>query len=297
MGSAGGALPVLMSVSIPVPVVLFLVLLAPAVGSFLAVLVDRLPRGEDVLRRRSHCRSCGRTLRALDLLPILSFLGSAGRCRHCQAKIPPWTLYLEIAATGAMVLALAAGGGLEQVLFSALFLWLLLALGVCDLLWFRLPDVLTAVLFALVMCAALGGRPGGGLGAEIGDLTSALLGAGAGAVAGTGSFLLLRLGYRALRGREGLGLGDVKLMAGLGAYAGVFDLPLLVLLAALIGLTGGLLPLMRPLMRPLLRSPDKRGGYQQMGRPLGQQALPFGAALCAAAALLWLLRALGLLPG
>lgn len=245
-----------------------LLLLAPAIGSFLGVLADRLPRGEDVLVQRSACRSCGARLGGRDLIPVLSFALSRGCCRHCGAALPAWLLYVEILATGAAVLALAAGGAWGTVLLGCLFLWLLIALAAADLLWFRLPDSLTAVLLAAALAMAW---PEG--------LAAACLGAGMGA----GSFWLIRAGYWHLRGREGLGLGDVKLMAGLGAFAGPYDLPLLVLLAAAGGLAAAL---PRALLRP-----------QSAELPLGQQALPFGAALCAAAALLWLLRTAALLPG
>lgn len=249
----------------------FLLLLAPAIGSFLGVLADRLPRGEDVLLQRSACRSCGARLGGRDLVPVLSFALSRGCCRHCGAALPAWLLYVEILAGGAAVLALAAGGPWEAVLLSCLFLWLLIALAAADLLWLRLPDALSAALFAVALAMAWPAGPEA--------LAAACLGAGLGA----GSFWLIRAGYRHLRGREGLGLGDVKLMAGLGAFAGPYDLPLLVLMAAAGGLAAAL-------PRALLRR-------QMEPVPLGQQALPFGAALCAAAALLWLLRAAALLPG
>ena len=262
--------------ALPFASALFLLLFAPALGSFLAVLVDRLPRGEDVLRAPSRCRSCGNRLRIRDLLPILSFVWARGRCRHCAAAIPAWSLYLEIMATGVAVLALAAGGSGLTVLLSCLFLWGLLALAVCDLLWLRLPDPLTLALAGVVLIwATLGGRQ---------DLGLSLLGAGL----GMGSFMALRLGYQKLRHREGLGLGDVKLMAGLGGFAGPFDLPLLVLVAALLALAGSL---MARLVNDLAE--QRRAAPAPRRTPLGQQALPFGAALCTAAALLWLWRALG----
>ncbi|MDF1773369.1 MAG: prepilin peptidase [Pseudophaeobacter sp. bin_em_oilr2.035] len=254
-----------------------LILLAPAVGSFLAVLADRLARGEDVVRARSACRSCGAGLGLTDLVPLLSFLWLRGRCRHCGAAIPPWLFYAEILATGAALLALLAGGGAATVLLSCLFLWLLLALALSDLLWLRLPDLLTGALCVLVL-----GRvwitPGAfGFVDGFSGLGWALIGAGL----GCGSFLTLRIGYRALRGREGLGLGDVKLMAGLGGFAGPWDLPLLVLMGALLALLGALIA--------------SRAGGQDDAAPLRFRALPFGTALCAAGAALWLLRAAHLL--
>ncbi|WP_150297507.1 prepilin peptidase [Salipiger aestuarii] len=242
-------------------------LLAPCVGSFLAVLADRLPRGEDVVTRPSACRACGARLGPADLVPVLSFCLRRGHCGTCAAPIPSWLLYVEIAATGLAALAVAAGGGAVQVWVSLLWLWLLLALGVADARAFRLPDVLVLALCAVAAAGmALVGAP-------IWPPPGQAL---AGALLGSGAFLTLRLGYRALRGREGLGLGDVKLMAGLGAFAGPFDLPLVVLMAALGGLAGAV-----SWRRARLRRHLK---------------LPFGSALCAAAGLLWLLRAAHLVP-
>ncbi|WP_323769591.1 prepilin peptidase [Antarctobacter sp.] len=234
---------------------LLLLLLAPAVGSFLAVLVDRLPRGEDVVTRPSRCRSCDTRLGLRDLVPLLSYPLQRGRCRHCGTALPGWLWLMELAALGLAGLALLRGGTGWEVWCSAGLLWLLLALAVCDLLWFRLPDALTAALTALCLGAAL----------AQGVIVHAL----AGGLVGMGSFLALRLSYSALRGREGLGLGDVKLMAGLGALTGPFQLPLLVLIAALGALAVTLL------MRRDLK---------------GDLALPFGSALCGAGAVLWLLE-------
>lgn len=243
---------------------IFLILIGPFIGSFLALLADRLPRGENVVTSPSTCRSCGTRLGLRDLLPVLAFALNRGRCRHCGAAIPAVTLYTEIAASGAAVLAVLAGGDAVQMWLTALFLWLLLVLAVTDLIWFRLPDLLTGGLFLVAL--ALAWREG--------RLDMALIGAAVGA----GSFLALRVGYRALRGREGLGLGDVKLMAGIGAFAGPADLPSLLLIAALGALSVVLL---------LQVISDERES-----RELWSRRLPFGAALCAATALLWLLDAL-----
>lgn len=237
---------------------LFVLLLAPAVGSFLALLADRLPRGEAVALARSACRDCDARLGLRDLLPVLSFAMARGRCRTCGAVIPPWLLYTEIAATGLGVLAVISGSDPAQTALIAAILWTLLGLVVTDLLWFRLPDPLTLALCVLALVWAVSW----GVGAP-----AALIGAGLGA----GSFAALRWGYSALRGREGLGLGDVKLMAGVGALSGPWDLPLVVLLAALAALS---VAAVQALSRPRALDP--------------QRALPFGAALAGAAGALWL---------
>lgn len=244
--------------------VVLLVLISPCMGSFLAVLADRLPRGEDVVRRRSFCRNCNTPLAARDLVPILSFALSRGRCRHCGAPIPPWLLYTEIMAIGCTIVALILGYTLGyspvEIWLSACLLWVLLALIVTDLAWFRLPDLLTAALLALALALAWStGTPG---------LPLALWGA----VIGAGGFWVLRWGYRQLRGREGLGLGDVKLMTGLGAALGPYDLPLMLLLASLTALAVAL------------------AGRAHSPRALSPtRPLPFGAALAASGAMLWIL--------
>ncbi|WP_299146606.1 A24 family peptidase [uncultured Tateyamaria sp.] len=248
------------------PIAVFHVLLlviSPVIGSFLAVLVDRLPRGQSVVMPRSACRACDTRLRARDLVPVLSFALSRGRCRHCAAPIPPFTLYTELLAIGAALLAILNGGDMALVALNALWLWLLIALAMTDLLWFRLPDLLTGTL--AVVAWALAVTPGGpGLGH-----------AAWGVALGAGSFALIRWAYAKVRGREGLGLGDVKLMIGLGAFAGPFALPHLVLFAALFALAGAL---------------ATRHTTDGMA---ATRPLPFGTALCAAAALLWLMRAAG----
>ncbi len=237
----------------------FLLLAAPCVGSFLGVLVDRLPRSEDVTRAPSACRACGTRLGARDLVPLLSFAAARGRCRHCGAPIPPWLLYLEIAATGAAVIAVLLGDGSATMLLITGILWLLLALAVADLIWFRLPDALTLALFGAALAWVWQSSGAAG---------SALWGA----LIGAGAFWMIRLAYRSLRGREGLGLGDVKLMAGLGALVGPWDLPQMVLMASLLALIGaGFCP----------------------GRLHGTRPLPFGAALCAATAAMWLWQQAG----
>jgi leader peptidase (prepilin peptidase)/N-methyltransferase len=233
-----------------------IVLLGPAIGSFIGVLADRLPRGES-LWRPSACRACGHRLRAAEMVPLVSYLFQRGRARCCGAPLPPWLPSAEIAAAliGVLVV-LAVSGPLAQILTAAV-LWCLLALAVTDILWFRLPDPLTASLAMLAAAAP----PISGMG-WIMALT--------GAAAGGASFLALRWGYQALRDREGLGLGDVKLMVGAGALVGPIDLPSVVLLAAVAALAAAF-----------------AGQLSGGGRMTATRALPFGAALSAATGCIW----------
>ena len=242
------------------PNTLLLILAGPVAGSFFGLAADRLPRDESIVAPRSHCRACGISLGPRDLVPILSFVLSRGRCRHCGAPIPAWLFYVEILATGLGLIAALLATSPAEAWAGALLLWLLMALAAADLRHFRLPDLLTGGLFLTAMALAwISGRP---------SLPEALWGA----AIGLGSFLLLRLGYQWLRGREGLGMGDVKLMAGLGAAIGPEMLAHMVLFAALAALAAAV-------------AQAARSGRRTLD---AAHALPFGAALSAAAAILWI---------
>ncbi len=237
-----------------------LILLGPAIGSFLAVLADRLPRNEDVLLKPSACRTCKQRLKVIHLLPIISFVRQRGRCSSCGASIPPFTLYAELLALGAGVLAVIAHSAIPDIALSAIWLWLLITLAISDAIWLRLPDLLTLLLF---VCGLISSATPMGIG--IGQALS-------GAAAGAGSFAALRWGYFKLRGRIGLGLGDVKLVTGLGAFTGPFDLPMLILIAA---------------VSTLLYAILTRNHSEGLSK---SQQLPFGTALCFGGAVIWLLN-------
>ena len=187
--------------------VLLLMLGAP-MGSFAALLADRLPRGRPVILTRSRCDSCQTVLRWFELIPILSFLALRGRCRSCAAPIPARLWQAELAGLGLAGLALWSGLGL----WGAVLFWCLLALILSDLRFFRLPDPLTAAFFVLACAAAL--WPAGAGGAT--DPARALQAVAGGAV-GAGLFWALAGVYRLWRGHDGMGAGDIRLMAGLGA--------------------------------------------------------------------------------
>jgi leader peptidase (prepilin peptidase)/N-methyltransferase len=234
---------------------------APFAGSLLFVLVRRLPLERPNLWGRSACDQCGHTLGPLELVPIVSYAAQRGRCRACGAPIGRGHLVAEllavliaagVAATGADGVALWAGCALG---------WTLLALAWIDLEFFFLPDVLSLPLVVA------------GLAEAWWDAPWALTERAAGAIAGYLAFRLLALLYRLVRKREGLGHGDAKLLAVSGAWLGVWALPELVLLAALLGLGFALVARVR-------------GGAVSLAAPL-----PFGPPLAAATFALWLLQA------
>jgi leader peptidase (prepilin peptidase)/N-methyltransferase len=199
-------------------------LLGAIAGSFLGTIILRWPEGRSILRGRSQCDGCGRALGPVDLVPVLSALVLRGRCRSCGARIDPLHAGVEIGC--------ALIGGIALFLFPdpagliwALFGWLLLTLAILDWRHFWLPDALTLPL-ALI-------------GLTLGEWATGVLlvDRAIGAALGYGALLALSIGYKALRGREGLGLGDAKLLGALGGWFGWQALPFTLLLAAGIGLT------------------------------------------------------------
>jgi leader peptidase (prepilin peptidase)/N-methyltransferase len=192
-------------------------------GSFLATLILRWPQGRGVMRGRSACDGCGHTLTARDLIPMLSAMLSKGRCRTCGGAIDP--LHGRVEAGCAIIGALAIGfrpdlGGIGWALLG----WLLLTLAVLDWRHFWLPDALTLPLAFLGFTIGLWATDVG--------LTDRVIGA----IVGYGALLGLALGYKSLRGRDGLGLGDAKLLGALGAWFGWQALPFLLLIASAMGL-------------------------------------------------------------
>lgn len=192
-------------------------------GSFLATLILRWPQGRGVAQGRSACDGCGRVLGVRDLVPLLSALMQRGRCRTCGAAIDP--LHGRVEAGCALIGALAIGGmpDLGGIGWAVLG-WMLLTLAVLDWRHFWLPDALTLPLAFLGLT----------LGMWATDVV--LIDRIVGAAVGYGALLAIALGYRALRGRDGLGLGDAKLLGALGAWFGWQALPFILLIAAVAGL-------------------------------------------------------------
>lgn len=222
-------------------------------GSFIATLALRWPEARG-LGGRSACDHCGVILSARDLVPLLSFAVQGGSCRHCDGPIAWRHPAIEAAAALLGAAAFWAAPGWPG-LATAVFAWALLALLVLDADHFWLPDRITLPLLALGVVA--------GPGAPADRLWAA-------AIAG-GALWALSLSYRWWRGRDGLGLGDVKLAAAIGAWLSPMLLAPLLLLAAVLGM--GLVLVDR----------------WRHGPVAADMRLPFGACLAAAALPLHLL--------
>lgn len=192
-------------------------------GSFIATILIRWPQGRSAVRGRSRCDSCEARLGPFELVPLLSHAVQRGRCRRCAAPIDPRHLAVELAAATIGIVAIVAHP-LPLALATAGFGWWLLLVAALDLEHHWLPDSLTLPLIALGLAAAWAG-----FGPPLAERA-------AGAAIGWAALALIAWAYRALRGREGMGGGDPRLMAGLGAWVGAWLLPAVLLGAGLLGL-------------------------------------------------------------
>jgi leader peptidase (prepilin peptidase)/N-methyltransferase len=273
----------------PTPsLVLIAALFGACVGSFLNVVVWRLPRQESLLFPGSHCPRCGSALRWFENVPVLSWLLQAGRCRHCRGSIAGRYPLVELLTAGLWVancLATPSAMGSDpHPLLLLLAGWLLLSwlipLTLIDLdqLWLPEPLCRVGLLLGLGCTAVLGLDQGFDSGRLL--LFHHLLAAAAGLL---GFEAVSALAER-LIGRPALGLGDAKLAALLGAWLGLTGLGLTVALAVFAGALLGLLG-------------------RITGRLARHQPFPFGPFLTAAGSAVWLLghgfwlKQLGLLPG
>jgi leader peptidase (prepilin peptidase)/N-methyltransferase len=215
---------------LPIAIGAWVLAVGAAVGSFLNVVIVRVPAGISVVRPRSRCEGCGAPIPWWDNLPVVSWVVLRGRCRRCGARISPRYLAVEVLGAAAAWLAwrrhgLSAAGAVELA-----FVAMLLALAAIDLERWELPHELTRPLLALGLAGsalALTAAPG---------LRSSALGAAAGWAA---FWLVMKVGT-ALARKEAMGIGDVWLLSGLGAYLGAAALLPVVLLASIQGSVVGI---------------------------------------------------------
>jgi len=223
------------------------------VGSFLNVVIHRLPKmlergwreqcadlaGEtpadapayNLIVPRSECPSCGHRIGALENIPVVSYLVLRGHCLACRAPISARYPVVELLAAFLSVAAVVRFGGLTPTALAAcVFLWMLLALTLIDFDTQLLPDNLTLpLLWAGLLANVLGAAP-------IANLRDAVIGA----IAGYLTLWLVYWLFKLIRGKEGMGYGDFKLLAALGAWLGWQMLPLIVLLSSVVGAAIGI---------------------------------------------------------
>ncbi len=227
-----------------------MLLLGLIVGSFLNVVIHRLPAMLDygwklqcrellqldpvpadvpgLLSPRSRCPQCGTTIRAIDNIPVLSYVFLRGRCHHCGIRISARYPVVEVLTAGMSVFVLWHFDISTQAAAGVMLTWILIPLAFIDVDHQLLPDSITLPGLWLGLIVNIFGT--------FTDLQSAVIGAAAGYVA----LWLLFQGFRLLTGKEGMGYGDFKLFAMFGAWLGWQALPLIIILAACAGAVIGI---------------------------------------------------------
>lgn len=237
-------------------IILWFAVFGAIVGSFLNVVVYRVPRRRSIVHPGSACPNCHRSIRWFDNIPILSWLWLRARCRSCRAPISVRYPLVELAAAIVAAAAVLRWGMTAAGIEAMVFGWVCLALALIDFDFQILPDVITypLIVFGIGMSLA-------------GGLTwwlDSLVGACIGALLPTVVIVL----YKIVRGIEGMGWGDVKFLAGIGAVVGVAGCLWILVVGALLGALVGL-------------------ALMVSGKGTAKTALPFGTFL-AGAALLYL---------
>ena len=221
-----------------------------AIGSFLNVVIHRLPKmlerqwrdelvdlnGQEIAAAprynlmvpRSACPACNHPIGALENVPVVSYLVLRGKCAACHAGISPRYPFVE-ALTGALSGYIAWRYGFTwHTLATLIFVWAMIALAFIDLDTFYLPDDITLPLIWAGLLVNIGG--------VFVDLQSAVIGA----IAGYLALWLVFWGYKLATGKDGMGYGDFKLLAAIGAWLGWKMLPVVILLSSLVGAIVGI---------------------------------------------------------
>jgi leader peptidase (prepilin peptidase)/N-methyltransferase len=223
---------------------IFIFLFGTIIGSFLNVCITRIPEEKSIVLPGSRCPKCGTPIKAYDNVPVFAWMWLRGKCRACGAPIAVMYPLIEL-ATGLLFVAAFWEYGITQATVKWLFFTcLILILTITDLRVRLLPDVVTwpglaaGLLFSLIVppmdgfAGILSWRLlGHRLSGHAAGILDGILGAA------FGSFLLwgLAVGYRLVRHREGMGMGDVKMMAMVGAFLGLRGTFLTILLGSLLG--------------------------------------------------------------
>ena len=238
--------------AVPLPLLFFVVLVGLCIGSFLNVVIHRLPKmlergwreqcaelsgvaepeapAYNLLVPRSRCPACGHPIGALENVPVISYLLLNGKCKACKAAISPRYPLVEALTAVLTACAVLRFGATPAAFAACVMLWVLIALTFIDFDTQLLPDNLTLpLLWAGLLANVLGATPWV-------NLRDAVIGAIAGYLVLWTIYWLFKL----IRGKEGMGYGDFKLLGALGAWLGWQMLPLIVLLSSVVGAAIGL---------------------------------------------------------
>lgn len=255
---------------------LFSFIIGSVLGSFLNVCIYRLPREESIAFPPSHCTACGHKIRFYNNVPVLSFIFLGGRCADCKARISLVYPLVEILSGLLFLLTVHRFGLTLSTLFYIPFIYALLVITFIDLEHMIIPNIISlpgvviGILFnALVTDWQYSRELIGSLSMSLGSFLELLnevpvFDAVFGAVLGGGVLFLIAYLYEVIRKREGMGMGDVKLLAMIGAFLGINGVVFVIFLSSVLGTIVGLSVIIH-----------KRGDLTY--------ALPFGPFLSAAA--------------
>jgi leader peptidase (prepilin peptidase)/N-methyltransferase len=234
--------------------IIFAFVFGAVIGSFLNVVIYRLPRNKSLISPPSHCPKCGHQIRWYENIPVLSYLFLAGKCSRCKTKIPFRYLFVEVLTGTASVFSFVKYGISIDYFFVFLFLSLMIALSFIDFDLQIIPDEINLIGFVSGIVYAYF-RNG-----------FSVLDALIGAVVGAGFLFLVGYLYFKFRKIEGLGFGDVKLMAFIGTYLGWFGALFTIFAGSLFGAVIGI-------GYSILKKEKNKGTFQ----------IPFGPFLATAA--------------
>lgn len=244
--------------TLPLLVSLIVFIFGTIVGSFLNVCIARLPKGQSLVSPRSHCPACKTPIFFYDNVPLLSYLYLRGRCRFCGTNISPRYLVVEL-VTAVLAVALLHRFGLGLSFFVGfIFVAALIVVTFIDLDVRIVPDVISlpGIGLGLLFSIAHGYLPTNRFSFIPAPLSSLI-----GIILGGGVLLVVAWVYEFATGKEGMGGGDVKLLAMIGAFLGWVAAPLTLFFASLSGSIVGLALIL------------KKGAD-------GKHALPFAPFLC-----------------
>lgn len=203
------------------------------IGSFLNVCIHRLPLSQSIVHPRSACPGCAHPIRAYDNIPVVSYLALRGRCRDCGMPIP-WRYPLVELLSGAFAaLAVVKFGLSGQAALIYLLVAALLVVTFIDIDHRIIPDVISLPGIPIGLAASFGLS-------DVSPLQSLI-----GILAGGGSLFLVAWGYQLATGREGMGGGDIKLLAMIGAFFGWPGVLFTIFTASLTGTLAGLSVILR----------------------------------------------------
>ena len=256
-------------------VIFFFFLFGIVIGSFLNVCISRIPEGLSIVAPSSRCPRCLTPIKPYDNVPILGWLWLRGKCRSCALPISPMYPLIEL-LTGLLFVACYFSFDISQLTFKWLFFCcLMIVLAVTDLRVRMLPDAINWPGFGVALGISLFIPPQDGTAQFLADrildrqlpapllgLLDALLGAAFGSMLLLGASAL----YKAIRGREGMGMGDVKMMAMVGAFLGVRGAFITILLGTLLGSILGLALIIALFLIRHKRDVAERAARRGMGK-------------------------------